>query len=95
MYLADNLSLFMPLRNDLKAQYEVVSYEHMDDFGEPTHDVIEADVFVVAVHIVKNRRSRGKEPIDAVQPNLYLNRWLYIGELIKVDSHHWRLPQAS
>ena len=94
MHLADNLLMFMPLRDELKDQFEVISYDQLDEFDQPTYDIIEPDVSAVAFRIVKNRRGGGKEQIYAVQTNLDLNRWIYIGQLVRAGSHGWGMPKA-
>ena len=82
MHLADNILMFMPLRDGMKDDYEVVSYEYVDEDGQPTYEAIEEDDSVAAFRIIKNRRGGGKEQIYAVQTNLDLNRWVYLGNLV-------------
>lgn len=94
MHLADNILMFMPLRNDLKDEYVVVSNEVTDEDDKPIVSAIDEDVSVIAFRIIKNRRGGGKEQIYAVQNNLDTNRWIYIGELVreasvKVDWSEW------
>jgi len=89
----------MPLRDGMKAGYEVVNYEYVDEDGQPTYEAIEEDDSVAAFRIIKNRRGGGKEQIYAVQTNLDLNRWVYIGELVRAGTgdHNWfkQLSNAS
>ena len=82
MHLADNVLMFMPLRDQIKGDYMVVSETEMDDFEEPLIEIIEEEISVAAFRIVKNRRGGGKEKMYAVQTNLDTNRWIYIGELV-------------
>jgi len=99
MHLADNILMFMPLRDGMKADYEVVSYEYADEDGHPTYESIEEDDSVAAFRIIKNRRGGGKEQIYAVQTNLDLNRWVYLGNLVPAGTGEssWKryLPTAS
>ena len=81
MHLADNILMFMPLRNQLKDGYVVVSHEEFDEDGEPLAAEIDEDVSIAAFRIIKNRKGGGKETVFAVQNNLDTNRWLYIGDL--------------
>ena len=89
----------MPLRDGMKADYEVVSYEYADEDGHPTYESIEEDDSVAAFRIIKNRRGGGKEQIYAVQTNLDLNRWVYLGNLVPAGTGEssWKryLPTAS
>lgn len=80
MHIADNILMFMPLRNDIRNSYLVSGY---DEDNEPVLDTIDDNVSVAAFRIVKNRKGGGKEQIYAVQNNLDTNRWVYIGQLIR------------
>ena len=81
MHLADNILMFMPLRDRLKDAYVIISPDDLDENGEPVYGEIEPNASIAAFRIVKNRRGGGKEQIYAVQTNLDLNRWVYIGNL--------------
>ena len=66
------------LRNNFKA------YEKLDENGgkRPCRSIAEDNRLETFLE-VKNRRGGGKEQIYAVQTNLDLNRWAYIGELVQ------------
>lgn len=83
MHLADNILMFMPLRDEQRDFYEVASLEEVDEDGESLRVPIDEDISIAAFRIVKNRRGGGKEKVYAVQNNLDLNRWEYIGTLVK------------
>lgn len=97
MHLADSILMFMPLRDNLKDNYVVVSCKEKDDDGKPLVAPIDEDVSIAAFRIIKNRRGGGKEQIYAVQNNLDTNRWIYIGELDSGKSLNlnWRDLVAS
>ena len=97
MHLADNILMFMPLRNQLKDGYVVVSHEEIDEYGEPLAESIDDDISIAAFRIIKNRRGGGKERVFAVQNNLDTNRWIYIGDLVPgwVLGKDWQERLAS
>lgn len=82
MHLADSILMFMPLRDDLKASYVVVSHDATDEHDLPIVSSIDKGISLAAFRIIKNRRGGGKEQIFAVQYNLDTNRWVYVGELV-------------
>lgn len=82
MHLADSILMFMPLRDDLKASYVVVSHDTTDEDDLPIVSSIDKGISLAAFRIVKNRRGGGKEQIFAVQYNLDTNRWVYVGDLV-------------
>ena len=82
-HLADNMLMFIPLRDEQKFAYEVCAYPDADHPDEPCIEHIDKRSNVVAFRIVKNRRGNGKNQTYAVQTNLDRNIWRYAGELNK------------
>ena len=82
------------LRNNFKA------YEKLDENGgkRPCRSIAEDNRLETFLE-VKNRRGGGKEQIYAVQTNLDLNRWVYLGNLVPAGTGEssWKryLPTAS
>ena len=65
MHLADSILMFMPLRDELKDAYLVISPEEHDENGDLVYNEIDPNASVAAFRIVKNRRGGGKENIYA------------------------------
>jgi len=82
-HLADNMLMFIPLRDEQKFAYEVCAYLDADHPDEPCIEHIDKRSNVAAFRIVKNRRGNGKNQVYAVQTNLDRNIWRYAGELNK------------
>lgn len=89
--------MFMPLWPDLRDKYVIACIDEEDTDGDPVCVGIKEDVPITAFRIIKNRRGGGKDQIYAVQSNLDLNRWGYIGELVNASKARstWGYPMVS
>lgn len=77
MHVADNMLMFIELSKSLRNTYKLENKEW---------DVavkIPKDKMIYAFRIIKNRRGGGKDGTYAVQVDLDINRWKYVGELMK------------
>lgn len=76
MHVADNMLMFIELSKSIKNRYKLEN-EELD-----VNEELPKDKTIYAFRIIKNRRGSGKDDKYAVQVDLDINRWKYVGKLI-------------
>lgn len=76
MHVADNMLMFIELSKSIKNRYKLEN-EELD-----INEELPKDKTIYAFRIIKNRRGSGKDDKYAVQVDLDINRWKYVGKLI-------------